>query len=203
MLNKSAVTDHLIHPLLRDRWSPRAFDSRPIPRDDLLRMLEAARWSPSSLNEQPWRFVVVPHAEADTFERAVSSLNAGNILWAKHVPLLLLAAAKLNRDNGEHNRTALYDLGQAVAHLSFQAAALGLWVHQMGGFDQDQVRALFSIPDGYEPVTWLAIGERGDHNTLPDALRQRELVPRTRNPLTTFVFGGRWGRLAPVLARDS
>jgi len=203
MLNKSAVTDHPIHPLLCDRWSPRAFDSRPIPRDDLLRMLEAARWSPSSLNEQPWRFIVVPHAEADTFERAVASLNAGNILWAKHVPLLLLAAAKLNRDNGEHNRTAIYDLGQAVAHLSFQAAALGLWVHQIGGFDQNQARALFSIPVGYEPVTWIAIGERGDHNALPDALRQRELVLRMRNPLTTFVFGGRWGRLAPILSRDS
>jgi nitroreductase len=199
MLNKPATTDYPIHPLLRDRWSPRAFVARPIPGDDVLRLLEAARWSPSSANEQPWCFIVVPHAEADAFARAVSTLNANNALWAQHVPLLMLAVAQLNRANGMPNRTALYDLGQAVAHLSIQAAALDLWVHQMGGFDQAQARESFSIPEGYEPVTWIAIGERGDHETLPDALRQREQAPRMRKPLSAFVFGGEWGRPASLL----
>jgi nitroreductase len=123
MLHKPAMANYPIHPLLRDRWSPRAFDSRPVPHEQVLRLLEAARWSPSSGNGQPWYFVVVPHADMQAFERAIGSLNMGNIVWAQHAPLLLLAIAQVRADDGTPNRTALYDLGQAVAHLNIQATA--------------------------------------------------------------------------------
>jgi nitroreductase len=203
MHNKSATTGYPIHPLLRERWSPRAFAARPVPHDDVLRLLEAARWAPSSGNGQPWRFVLAPQADPDAFGRALESLNAGNVVWAQHAPLLILAAAQMRREDGAPNRTALYDLGQAVAHLSVQATALGLWIHQIGGFDQPQARELFAIPEGYEPVTWIAIGELGDYETLPEPLRERERAPRARQPLEAFVFGGGWGRPAPLLSLDA
>src|SRR6476469_2675001 len=98
MHNKSATTGYPIHPLLRDRWSLRAFAGRAVPHEQVLRLLEAARWSPSSGNAQPWRFVVVPHADAIAFGRALQSLNADNVVWAQHTPLLFLAAAQMQRD---------------------------------------------------------------------------------------------------------
>jgi nitroreductase len=56
---KIARPDHDILDVIRDRWSPRAFDPvREVSRADLRRLFEAARWAPSSFNEQPWRFVV-------------------------------------------------------------------------------------------------------------------------------------------------
>jgi nitroreductase len=56
---KIANTDHDILDVIRNRWSPRAFDpSRDVPAADLRRLFEAARWAPSSMNEQPWRFLV-------------------------------------------------------------------------------------------------------------------------------------------------
>lgn len=88
MLYKSATTDHPIHPLLRDRWSPRAFAPRLVPHDHVLRLLEVARWSPSSANSQPWRFVLVPRADVDAFGRALQTLHPANVLWAQHAPLL-------------------------------------------------------------------------------------------------------------------
>jgi nitroreductase len=200
MLEKPATVDYTIHPLLRGRWSPRAFDPAPLPREQVLSLLEAARWSPSSNNGQPWSFVVIPRTDQDAFDRAVSSLNESNVVWAQHAPLLILAVARLNRDNGAPNRTALYDLGQAVAHLSVQAAASGLWVHQMGGFSQDRARELFAVPEGYEPVTFIAIGRQGDPVLLPENLREREQAPRTRKPLDAFAFGGEWGQPSPLLA---
>jgi len=200
MLTKPALTDSPIHPLLRDRWSPRAFDSQPIPQEQLLSILEAARWSPSGGNGQPWSFIVVPREDEDAFNRVVSCLNEGNQVWAREAPLLIIAVAQLLRDNGAPNGVALYDLGQAVAHLSVQAGALGLAVHQMGGFSAERTRELFAIPEGYAPVTFSAVGRQGDHGLLPDTLRSREEAPYARKPLQSFVFGGTWGQPSPLLA---
>lgn len=199
MFAKSATTDTPIHPLLRDRWSPRAFDSRSLPQDQVLSMLEAARWSPSGGNGQPWSFLVVPRDDADAFARVVSALNEGNVVWAQHAPLLIVAVAKLTRDNGAPNQYALYDLGQAMAHLSVQAAALDLSVHQMAGFSQERIKELFGIPEEYMPVTVSAVGLQGDHERLPEPLREREQTPRSRKPLTSFIFGGTWGEPSPLV----
>jgi nitroreductase len=199
MLEKPAATSYALHPLLRERWSPRSFDLQPVPREQILTVMEAARWSPSGGNGQPWSFVVIPRADQGSFERAISCLNEGNVVWAQHAPLLILTVAQVLRENGAPNRTALYDLGQAVAHLSVQATALGLWVHQMAGFSQDRARELFAVPDGYEPVTFIALGQQGDHATLPETLREREQAPRTRKPIEAFVFGEAWGQPSPLL----
>lgn len=37
----------------------RQYENRPVPRDFILQMLEAARWAPSPHGRQPWRFVVL------------------------------------------------------------------------------------------------------------------------------------------------
>ncbi len=56
---KIARTDHDILDVIRMRWSPRAFDpEKDVSVASLAALFEAARWAPSSLNEQPWRFVV-------------------------------------------------------------------------------------------------------------------------------------------------
>ncbi|MGI4942280.1 MAG: nitroreductase family protein, partial [Janthinobacterium lividum] len=51
------IADYPIDTMFLDRWSPRAYDGQPVPREDLMTMLEAARWAPSSYNSQPWRFL--------------------------------------------------------------------------------------------------------------------------------------------------
>ena len=51
--------------------------------------------------------------------------------------------------------------------------------------------------DGY------AIGYKADPAKLPDALKERDLTPRQRKPLSQFVFTGKWGQPSPlVLKRD-
>ncbi|NTU80445.1 MAG: hypothetical protein HGA45_13880 [Chloroflexales bacterium] len=195
-----AVTDHPIHPLLATRWSPRAFTPTPVTSEQLISLLEAARWAPSGGNVQPWSFVVVPRDDAAAFARLLGSLAEGNRVWAQHAPLLLLAVAQQERQPGTPNPYALYDLGQAVASLTVQATALGLRVHQMGGFDPEQARAAFAVPADYAPVTVLAVGAQGDPTALPEPLRGRELAARTRKPLDSFVFGDTWGHPLALLA---
>lgn len=200
MTAKTAVTDHPIHPLLQSRWSPRAFAPTPVQPEQLLSLLEAARWSASGGNVQPWSFVVIPRDDEAAFARLIDSLAEGNRVWAQHAPLLILAVAQQEREPGKSNPYALYDLGQAVANLTIQALALGLQVHQMGGFDQAQARSAFAIPADHAPVTVLAVGVQGDPTALPEPLYQREVAVRTRKPLEHFVFGGRWNHPLELLA---
>ena len=48
---------HDIEPFFVNRWSPRAVTAEVITREELMKMLDAARWTMSSMNNQPWRFL--------------------------------------------------------------------------------------------------------------------------------------------------
>jgi nitroreductase len=192
-LDKLAKSSFPIHELIAARWSPRAFAPRAVEPEVLGSLLEAARWAPSCFNEQPWSFLVAPAADADSFERLAACLSEGNA-WAKRAPVLMLSVAKLAFDrNGKPNRHAYHDVGLAVENLVLQAQALGLSVHQMAGFDVERARANLGIPAGHDPVAMIAVGYRGSADDLPDALRERELAPRSRKALAAFAFGARWG----------
>ncbi len=95
--------------------------------------------------------------------------------------------------NGKPNAAAIHDLGIASASLTLQATERGLMVHQMIGILPDRAREVYGIPEGSQAVTALAIGYAADPDSLPEALKERDLAPRTRNPLAAFVFGGKWG----------
>jgi nitroreductase len=198
MSEKHAVTDHPIHEFLADRWSPYAFQDRPVAAADLGALFEAARWSASSYNEQPWRYIVATQDNSDQFQQLLSCLVEGNQVWAKAAPVLVLGIVSHNfAHNQEVNRAALHDLGLATGNLVVEATARGLCVHQMIGILPDTARDLFAIPAGAEAWTAMAIGYAGDPATLPDALKQRDLAPRHRNPLAQFVFTGTWGNASP------
>jgi nitroreductase len=199
MSQKRALTDYPIHQLLADRWSPYAFENRPVSQSDLCCLFEAARWSASSYNEQPWNYLVATQEDPDLFQQLLSCLVEGNQIWAKDAPVLALGVVSLKfKLNGNDNRAAVHDLGAASSTLAIEAAARGIYVHQMIGILPDKARDLFSIPANFEAWTGLAIGYRGDPETLPDALKQRDLAPRQRKPLEQFVFSGKWGEAFPL-----
>ena len=195
---KIARTDHEILEVIRARWSPRAFDAtRDVARADLLRLFEAARWAPSSLNEQPWRFVVAQRSQSPgAFSALFESLTGKNPEWAGAAPVLVLVAIRSTLErNGATNPSAWYDVGQAVALLTVQATAQGLSVRQMEGFDRDRARAACAVPDPFVPAVVVAIGYAGDPETLViERHREMERQPRSRRPVSDTVFDGTWGR---------
>jgi nitroreductase len=199
-MNKPASTDHPVHKLIRERWSPRAFSAEVVPAEALRSLFEAARWSPSSSNEQPWAFIVATKEDPVSHTKLLSTLVEANQSWAKSAPVLAIAISELAfARSGRPNRNAFYDTGGAVAHLTTEATARGLFVHQMAGFDPQKAIEGFSIPAGWEPIAAFAIGYPGDIQSLPETLRERELAVRTRKPLTEFVMSGNWGQPASFL----
>lgn len=197
IFTNDARNEHPIHELLRQRRSPRAYDGRPVAREQLHSILEAGRWAASANNEQPWAFIVAEQSNAAEFTTMLGCLKPNNQLWAKNAGALVLLVARRNYLKDDRpNRTAAYDLGQAAANMALQATALGLQAHQMGGVEFEQAKSVYQPPEGFEIFTGMAFGHPGDPATLPDALRERETTPRVRRPMAEFVFAGGWGRKA-------
>lgn len=186
---RTAQTSAPILDVLAERWSPRSYDSSAeIPAETLTSLLEAARWSPSAGNSQPSRFIVARRG-TDEFESIVATLVGFNAAWAGSAGALIVALAETVDEKGEARPWAVYDLGQAVAHLSVQAHHEGLHVHQMAGFDKDGVRAAFSVDERFDPVTIAAVGVLAEPEALSnEVLREREVAPRTRLPLDEIVL---------------
>jgi len=198
-MSKEAITTSKLNPLLRKRWSPRAFDGRPVESEKLLSMLEAARWSPSASNLQPWTFFVGTKGD-ETYNKIFESLVEFNQMWAKNAPVLILNCGKItSNDEGIINGTWQYDLGQSVAHMSIQAMDEGLFVHQMGGFDALKAAELFQLPENVQAVSVTAAGYLGDPSILHPRMQKSELAARIRKELDTFVFSERFGQTSPVV----
>lgn len=192
-MSRSCPSDVPLHPLIADRWSPRALQpERTIADGQLVALLEAARWAPSAGNRQPWRFLVGRRGD-ETFAGIFQSLFEGNQLWAGNAAALLLACAVTRDHDGSVHHTAGYELGMAAAQLCLQAQDEGLVAHQMSGFDVEKAALTFAIPDHVRPFTVIALGYLADADTLPAELRARETARRERLRVRQIAFAGRYG----------
>lgn len=187
------TADYPIDPMFLERWSPRAFTGEPLPKADLLTMLEAARWAPSCYNAQPWRFA---YALRDTpsWNRFLDLLVPFNRTWAAGASaLVFLFSNPMMRPPGSDkdvpSPTHSLDAGTASGYFALQANKLGWSVHGMAGFDRERAVAELKAPAGYRVEAVYAVGRRGDPASLPEPLRARE-HPSPRTPLSELAFEG-------------
>jgi len=199
MDNKKAKTIYPIHDYLGNRWSPRAFESRPVEKEKLLSLFEAARWAPSASNLQPWHFIIGFKGD-HTYQKIYDTMVEFNQIWAKTAPVLVLTVSKITIDDTDNpNGTYKYDLGQSVAHITFQAMHEGLYVHQMTGFDRLKAEQSFGIPANFEAVSLISIGYQGDYKILPERMQKSEKAVRIRKELDTFVFSEKFGQTSKLI----
>ena len=181
---------------LRSRWSPSVFDdTHELSAEDLGALLGAAQWAPSAGNVQPWSFFVAERGNA-THDVLVPLLSRGNSGWVPRASVVLIAMVQVGPDaegNGGGDST-LYDLGQAAAHVTLQARAMGLHAHQFAGFDREAVATALGVPDHFRVLTGIAIGVHGDPADVDERTSAREERERVRKPLASFVFDGGWGQ---------
>ncbi|MFN5175794.1 MAG: nitroreductase family protein [Ignavibacteria bacterium] len=184
---KQAPSDIGLHELLQMRWSIRSFDQRNLSFQDIEKLFQAAAWSSSSMNEQPWRFVYAERGKGH-YDDILSVLMPGNALWACNAPLLIAVFAKKYFSDGTTNLHAWHDVGAACMSLLLQGVSLGIYGHQMGGFDREKAKLVFGNSDDYDIVSIMALGYPGEADALEEPFKTRETTPRVRRTPEFFAF---------------
>lgn len=164
--------------VIRARRSVRSYADRPVERDKIERLLEAARLAPSASNRQEWRFVVVTDRE----RREALAQAAANQAFVAQAPVVIAACAE---HDGHVMRCgqACYpiDVAIAVDHMTLQAVAEGLGTCWIGAFYEDQVKRVLDIPPEIRIVELLTLG----YATASPG-------PRSRLPLEQIVRWETW-----------
>ncbi|GAB2973097.1 nitroreductase family protein [Nocardioides montaniterrae] len=166
-----------LHDFASERYSPMRFvPDHEVADAEVDLLLDAGRRAPSAGNSQPWSFIVGRRGDA-VHRRLTSHLARSSSGWAPDAAVLIanLSQRYVEGTDLDYSEFASYDLGQAVAHLTFQAHALGLAVHQFRAFDRDGVAAEFGVPDHWEVTSMSAVGlPQGDADTHQGAGTSRE-----------------------------
>jgi nitroreductase len=192
--DRLALTSVPVHPIIAARWSPRALvPDAEVPDEAVRAMLEAARWAASSGNTQPARYLVGRRGD-ETYRRIFAVLSTRNQGWAHAASVLLLGCAVTTNRKGEIPMTE-YGVGLASQNLVLQAVAEGYVAHQMGGFDKEGAKLVFSLPEDVRPLVVIAIGVLGSPDLLDEDRRAQETRERQRIPLDEFALA-EWGRPA-------
>ena len=156
---------------VENRRSIRSFRPDPVRREDILYCLDAARLSPSSLNCQPWRFVVLDDPQLKNRAAGyISNPLLKSNLHARQAPVLIAVVSDLSENPNPLYRTAVkkfgmyqYDLGAAVQTLCLAAADLGLGSCIMSTIrNKKQLQDLLSIPQGQEICLVVALRPPGN-----------------------------------------
>jgi nitroreductase len=162
---------------IKKRYSCRSYEARPIEKEKLDRVLEAARLAPSAKNLQDWRFVVVTDAET---KASLAEAACGQQFVGRAAAVIVACSTK------DHVMTCgqavgPIDIAIALEHIALQAVADGLATCWIGAFYADKVRAILGIPADIAIIELMPIGYPSDRQKKPK-----------REPIEKIVCYERW-----------
>ena len=161
---------------IRSRRNVRTYTDEPIDEQDLARILEAARLTPSSSNSQPWDFVVCTNR--DQLEE-LSQVWKGARHVAGSAATIALVAPRSQQESAQ------YDLGQATMSIMLEAADLGIGSGHALVSDHDLAAAILNIPEDHICLWLIALGYPTDRPLTP-------IAKPARRPFDDVVHRDRW-----------
>ena len=165
---------------IRARRATRDYDTKPIAKEDLEQILEAARRAPSSSNNQRWDFILI--LDRGQLER-ISHVWQG----AAHIANAAAAVGLVAPFSDDIRLTASinYDLGQAAMSMMIAAADLGIGSRTASVHDYDLAAEILGLPDDRRLTWMLGLGYPGDRPLKP-------IKNPARRPLDEVVHHDRW-----------
>lgn len=143
---------------IRRRYSCRNYKDKPLDKEQLAAVLEAARQAPSAKNLQDWRFVVVTEPAAR--KRLAAAANDQTFL--ENAGAIIVACTVSDHVMRCGQAIGPIDVSIALEHMCLQATELGLATCWIGSFYPDKVRAVVGIPAKVEIIELLALGHPAD-----------------------------------------
>jgi nitroreductase len=165
---------------LRARRNVRRYEDRAIPDEDLERILEAARRTPSSMNQQAWDFVVV--TDRDRLGELARTWRYAAHVGASAATIVLVVPATEDRDERD---TLEYDIGQVTMSIMLAAADLGIGSGHASVGDQDLARSILGVPEDRECAIFIALG-------FPAGRSLRPMNRPNRRAIEDVVHRERW-----------
>ena len=182
IVSKPAATTANLDQLIRDRWSPRIYDTNhELSQAELESLGEAFRWAPSSSNQQPWKLVLVSRGTELHTLISEQGLGGFNASWAPNASALAIVLGEVKNSKGEDRNKVdtAYDLGLASMKLIIQSESMGLKAHVMGGIDHEAIKNILNAQDHFVMVA-ISIGMQGVLEGQEEAIVEREKSPRER-----------------------
>jgi nitroreductase len=154
------------------RRSIREYKDKPVEREKLGRMLEAARWTPSAGNMQTWEFIIV---DEPAKKEKLAQLAGGQhfIADAPATIIVLSDVEKAGRhfDERGKNLYALQESAICLQNMMLEAHNQGLGTTWVGDFDEHQIRVTFDVPENVRPVALLTVGYPDEEPRTPSKYR--------------------------------
>ena len=165
--------------LIMNRYSVRSYLEKEVPKELLLKVLEAGRQAPSAVNYQPLHFVII--TDPGSREQLHTAYSRE---WFKQAPAYIVICsdhAQSWKRQADGKDFADVDAAIAIDHMTLQAAEMGLGTCWVCNFNPGLCRELLALPDHIEPVAILPIGYPAG-----------EQAPRKRKPLDELVHWNRF-----------
>jgi nitroreductase len=144
---------------IKNRRSVRTYQNKPVEKEKLALVLEAARLAPSANNRQEWRFVVVSDQET----RKKLAKAAADQTFVGEAPIVMAACADTNNHIMKCGQPCYpIDVAIAVDHITLAAWEQGLGTCWIGAFDENMVRQILGIPAAIRVVELLTLGYPAD-----------------------------------------
>jgi len=157
----------------------RSFKAKNVPKSVLNRVLEAVRIAPSGSNRQPWRFIIVKDEKVK--QKLIPA--CGDQKWLAEAPVIVVACGQLfsyNRGGYMGDSSFLVDVSIGMTHLILAARNEGLGTCWIGNFDNEEVRKVLEVPEGWNVVGVTPLG-------YPKAGKKAFAEPGQRNKLSEVV----------------
>lgn len=173
--------------LVKHRQSTRKYTDRPVPREDILKCIEAARLAPSASNSQPWKFIIVDEPD---LKNQIAKLTYDNVIkfnkFADRAPAIVVITLEKAKTITRVGRAIkkkewpLMDIGIAAEHFCLQADEMGLGTCMIGWFYEKKAKELLNAPEERSIALMISVGYP------PEDYRIRDKRRKTLEEITSY-----------------
>jgi nitroreductase len=155
----------LIYDKITSRRTIRKYLQKPIPREILIKCVDAARLSPSGANRQPLKYIIVD-------DKKLIWPVFSTIKWAGYIPrygpsekempkafIVILLDKNISLNPG-------HDAGIAAMSMSMVAFDEGLGSCILGAVDRNKLRKILNVPKDFDLVLVVAFGFPAENPVL-------------------------------------
>ena len=160
-----------INEALLGRRSIRKYQDQPISKNDINRLLEAARWAPNGGNCNAWRFIVIT-------DEGLKNTMLNFIPGVSEMPaaIILICIEPTQKQVKEATRLIhMADAAIAAQNIALAAHSMGIGTCIVASFAAVALQALFNIPENISPYIAVTLGYP-DESPIPPPRREIEEI---------------------------